>query len=303
MSLPVQRNRVRVSGGELAYADVGEGPPILLLHGFPTSAFLWRRETWLFSQRMRVIVPDLLGYGESDKPGEGDLSEPAQAGYVRELLDHLQIHQAAVVGHDIGGAVAQILALDHPELRIPALILLDSPSFDVWPIDAVKELQGTVPDRQTGGLVAEWIGRTLDLGVAHKAVLDEATLRGYVSPWLADPPAFFRAARGIRGVGLAGRDDDLSALRQRVLLVWGEDDPFIPPEVGERLNDLIPGSTLALLPGCAHFVTEDAASTVGPLVSSFLRTSYLSEEAREPPGGPVPVFLERPPERFHRAED
>jgi pimeloyl-ACP methyl ester carboxylesterase len=252
---------------------------------------------------MRVIVPDLLGYGESDKPQEGDLSEPAQAGYVRELLDHLQIEQTAVVGHDIGGAVAQILALDHPELRIPALILLDSPSFDAWPIEAVKELQRTVPDRQTGELVAEWIGRTLDLGVAHKGVLDEASLRGYADPWLADPPAFFRAARGIQGVGLAGRDDDLSALRQRVLLVWGEEDPFISPEVGERLNDLIPGSTLALLPGCAHFVTEDAASTVGPLVSSFLRTAYLSDEAPEPPGGPVPVFLERPPERFHRAED
>ena len=89
--LDLERQVFRVSGGELAYVDVGEGPPVLLLHGFPTSAFLWRREIWLLAQGMRVIAPDLLGYGQSAKPADVDLSEPAQAGYVRELLVALSV--------------------------------------------------------------------------------------------------------------------------------------------------------------------------------------------------------------------
>ena len=69
--IPPERRRTAVSGGQLAYVDVGDGPPVLLVHGFPTSSYLWRREMWLLAQRMRVVAPDLLGYGESGKPPEG----------------------------------------------------------------------------------------------------------------------------------------------------------------------------------------------------------------------------------------
>ncbi len=302
----LERTRASVSGGEMAYVDVGDGPAVVLLHGFPTSSFLWRREAWLLAQRMRVVAPDLLGYGESDKPVDGDLSEPAQARYVAELLEGLGIDRAAVVGHDIGGAVAQILALDHGSLAIPALVLLNAPSFDVWPIEGVRMLQGATPEQETREFVQDLVELTFDLGVAHREWLDDATVRIYAEPWVRDPSGFFRAARGIRGVGLAGREEELAALESRVFLLWGEDDPFVPPEVGERLNDVIPGSTLALLPGCSHFVTEDAPTTAGPLVFAFLRSTYLADastEPTEPSDEPVPVFLGRPPESFHRPED
>src|SRR5207249_5783666 len=123
VSLPLERKRIGLTAGEMAYVDMGEGPPVLLLHGFPTSADLWRREAWLIAQRMRVIVPDLIGYGQSDKPVDADLTEPAQAGYVRELLDLLGVDDVAIVGHGIGGALAQMLALDAPG-RVKALVLL-----------------------------------------------------------------------------------------------------------------------------------------------------------------------------------
>src|SRR5207249_3727418 len=130
--------RFATSHGELAYVDAGEGPPVVLLHGFPTSAYLWRREIPLLASRMRVVAPDLLGYGRSAKPKDTDLSITAQAGYVAELLDHLGIEKAAVVGHDIGGGVAQLLAFAG---RAAALVLMDAICFDVWPIEGVKMLQ------------------------------------------------------------------------------------------------------------------------------------------------------------------
>jgi 2-hydroxymuconate-semialdehyde hydrolase len=292
--LVLEHDRVRVSGGDLSYADLGEGPPVLLLHGFPTSSFLWRREAWLLAQRMRVIVPDLLGYGRSEKPNDTDLSEAAQAGYVRELLGELGIAELAVVGHDLGGAVAQMLTLDDgPDVR--ALVLLDSACFDAWPIEGVRMLQSTTPEQETNEFVESLIRLTLDLGVAHKDRIDEATAQGYLEPWRQDPAAFFRAARAITGRGLAGRERELAALDIPVFAIWGEDDPFLDAELAERLGESIPGCTVALLPGCSHFVNEDAPPTVGPLVYEYLRSRYVGDQHVHAETGPVQVYLERPP--------
>jgi pimeloyl-ACP methyl ester carboxylesterase len=274
--LELEYHRAPVSGGELAYADLGEGPPVLLLHGFPTSSFLWRREAWLLAQRMRVIVPDLLGYGRSEKPNDANLTEAAQAGYVRELLKQLGLEELAVIGHDLGGAVAQLLALDHgPAIR--ALVLVDSDCFDAWPIEEVKMLQGATPEQETPELVESVIRLTFDLGISHQGRIDEVTLRAYLEPWLEDPAGFFRAARAITGRGLAGREQELSALDIPTFVIWGEDDPFLDPELGERLGETIPGSTVALLPACSHFVNEDAPQTVGPLLYEYLRSRYLGD--------------------------
>jgi 2-hydroxymuconate-semialdehyde hydrolase len=302
MSLELSLSRARVSAGELAYVDIGEGPPVLLLHGFPTSSYLWRREAWLLAQRMRVIAPDLLGYGESDKPEDADLSEPAQAGYVCELLARLGVDELAIVGHDIGGAIAQLLALGG-ELSVRTLVLLDSDCFDAWPIEGVKMLQAATPEQETPEFVEEILRLTFDLGISHRSRVDESIIEAYLRPWRTDARAFFRATRGITGRGLSGRDDELAALDQRVLIIWGEDDPFLGAELGERLGEAIPGSTVALLPGCSHFVTEDAPQTVGPLIYEFLRSQYLmNPHSHVHERGPVSVFLERPQGGFIDAD-
>jgi 2-hydroxymuconate-semialdehyde hydrolase len=286
--LPEHR-RFLASGGEMAYVDIGEGPPVLLLHGFPTSSFLWRREAWLLAQRMRVIVPDLLGYGRSVAAVGADRSEPAQAGYVRELLDHLRIPELAVVGHDIGGAVAQMLALDDG-LDVRAMALLDSACFDAWPVEGVKMLQALTPEQQTAEFAEELVRLTFELGMAHRERLDEPDLRSYLEPWTRDPGGLFRAVRAITGRGLAGREAALAGLDAPVLIMWGEEDPFLEAELAERLGDVLPGSTVALLPGCSHFVTEDAPQTVGPLIYEYLRARYLGDVHHH--AGPVPIAFE-----------
>jgi 2-hydroxymuconate-semialdehyde hydrolase len=303
-----ERRRARVSGGEIAYVDFGEGPAVLLLHGFPTSSLLWRREIPLLAARMRVIAPDFLGYGESEKPLDADLSEEAQAGYVGELLERLDVKELAVVGHDIGGAVAQLLALSGG-VDVRALVLLDSACFDAWPIEGVRMLQGARAEQETFEFVQDVVRLSFDLGMGHPERLDASTLEEYLDPWRSDPRAFFRAARGIVGKGLAGRESDLARLDASTMLIWGEDDPFLPSELAERLGEVLPGSTVALLPGCAHFVTEDAPTTVGPLIHEYLRARYLGEAGRHAHGGeaggpvPVQVFLERPQEGFGQLEE
>ena len=76
--------------------------------------------------------------------------------------------------------------------------------------------------------------------------------------------------------------------------MWGEDDPFLPASLAERLGEAIPGSTVALLPGCSHLVTEEAPQTVGPLIYGYLRLRYLHDEHEHTGTGPIAVSLERP---------
>jgi 2-hydroxymuconate-semialdehyde hydrolase len=293
VTLPVERKRTRISAGDMAYVDIGDGPPVVLLHGFPTSAHLWRREAWLLAQRFRVIAPDLIGYGESDEPVGADLSEPAQARYVNELLRALGIDSIAVVGHDTGGAISQMLALDG-DASVGAMVLLDSACFAAWPARWVQRIQSVPSGQQVAPFVEEVVMRAFADGVAHPDRLDEDTVSAYLRPWLQNPPAFFRAARALTGKGLAGRDAELVELDIPALIIWGESDPFLPASLAEALGELISGSTVALLPGCSHFVTEDAPRTVGPLIYEYLRARYLGERHSHGGNEPVEVFLERP---------
>jgi 2-hydroxymuconate-semialdehyde hydrolase len=282
----LERARARTSGGELAYVDRGTGPAVVLLHGFPTSSHLWRDLVPILAPRFRVIAPDLLGYGDSEKPEGAELHIRAQADYVRELLASLEVEAGGVVGHDIGGGIAQLLALQG---GVRTMVLIDTISFDSWPIEGVRMLQAAEPDQVTEEFVESVVGLTFDLGMGHRARLSDQDLEAYLRPWRADPHALIRAARGIDGVGLGGREEDLRSVDARVLVVWGEDDPFQPSPLAERLAEVLPGATVALLPGCSHFVTEDAGPVLLPLIADYLATHHLGR--RHGHDGPAPIEL------------
>jgi 2-hydroxymuconate-semialdehyde hydrolase len=276
MTVP-ERRRIRLDAGEIAYLDEGDGPAVLLLHGFPTSAHLWRDLVPMLAPRFRAVAPDLLGYGQSSKPEDvAALTIRAQADVVRDLLRRLGVDGFAVVGHDIGGGIAQLLAF---EGGVRTMVLADSISFDSWPIEAVRMIAGASDGQVTEEIVADVAALVFDVGMGHRERLADEDLEEYLRPWRADPVALVRAARAIDGVGLRDAEDRLRALDQRVLIAWGEDDPFQPAAWAERLGELLPGATVALLPGCGHFITEDAPETVLPLIARYLETHELGGHA------------------------
>jgi pimeloyl-ACP methyl ester carboxylesterase len=294
----LETTRAPIAAGEMAYADEGDGPAVVLLHGFPTSSHLWRDLVPMLAPRFRAVAPDLVGYGDSSKPEDPKaLTVRAQARHVRELVERLGVTEFAVVGHDIGGGVAQLLALDG---GVTTMILADAVSFDSWPIEGVRMLQVASPETADDELVRGIVGVALDAGMSHPERLSEEDRHEYLRPWLDDPPALLRAARGIDGVGLTGTEDRLAALDARVLVAWGEDDPFQPAELAERLGEVIPGATVALLPDCSHFVTEDAPEAVLPLMAEYLRVHHLRESHAHHPGPTaidLGVSFQRPPRR------
>lgn len=270
-----EKGRLRVSAGELAYVELGdpEAPPVVLLHGFPTSSFLWRNVAPLLSPWMRVIAPDLLGCGDSDAPPAADLGLLAQTGYIRELLSGLGVSSCAVVGHAFGGGVAQLLALDG---TARTLVLIDPIAFDAWPSPAAREAQERGPDPGPE-VVQDLLSAFLEESVRRGDRLDEAAREEYRRPWLGPEgsAAFFRFLRALDGRGLAGREPELAALDVPVLVLWGEEDPYLSPGLAERLGDTISTASVALLPGCSHLLPEDAPETVAPFVFQYLRSRYL----------------------------
>jgi pimeloyl-ACP methyl ester carboxylesterase len=280
----------------MAYVDEGdpENPPVVFLHGFPTSSHLWREFVPLFAPWMRAIAPDLIGYGDSDKPEAADLSIRAHTGYVRELLEALGIREFAAVGHSTGGGVAQLLALKG---GVRAMVLIDSVAFDAWPGEEIRALQRSVPDPMTEASGRMALRSVFETGMADRSRLTEEMLDEYARPWAgrAGAEAFSRAVRSLDGLGLIGTEDELARLEVPTLVLWGEDDPIHPIAVAERLNDAMPASTLALLPGCSHLLPEDAPETIAPLMFEYLRSRYLGRLHDH--GGPtsVPIVLERRP--------
>jgi pimeloyl-ACP methyl ester carboxylesterase len=282
------KKRLRTPAGEFAFVDEGEGPALLLLHGFPTSAHLWRDLVPILAPRFRVLAPDLLGYGDSGKPPDPQaLTIRSQAAAMRELLSQLEIEDIAIVGHDIGGGVAQLLALE----REPnTLVLIDTISFDSWPIEGVRMLQTARDDQVDEGFVRGVVGMALELGMSEPKRLPEEDLDELLRPWLAEPHALIRAARSIDGEGLVGTEERLGQVEARTLVLWGEDDPYQPAENAERLGEIMPGATVALIPGASHYVTEDAPEVVLPLIAEYLRVHSLGA-SHDHHAGPTAVQL------------
>lgn len=304
MTPPDGKRRASTSVGELAYTDEGEGPAVVLLHGFPQSSFVWRDLAPLLSSRFRVIAPDLLGAGDSAKPADARLDLRAHAGYVRELLGALGIERFGVIGHSLGGGVAQLLALD--DAGVDAMVLVSSTTLDGPPAAAAYEIPP-----MSSGLDAELVVRSrlravLRDGMTDPDRLTEDQMAEYLRPWSGEEgaAAFFRFAWAMDGEELAGREDELAALDAPVLIFGGEDDPYYPPAIAERLNEAIPTSTLGLLPGRRHFLLDEAVETIGPMIYEYLRARYLrAPHGHGDPSGIVTIQLERRPPWVDLAED
>jgi pimeloyl-ACP methyl ester carboxylesterase len=299
-----QKQRARTSGGELAFLEVGEGPAVTLLHGFPQSSFLWRDLAGLLAGRFRVIAPDLLGAGDSDKPDDAPLDIEAQAGYVRELLEQLEVERFGVIGAGSGGGVAQLLALDGQ--GVDAMVLLNPLVDGYWPSERTRAIQESPPEQRTEPAVAEAIRTAFELGMGHRSRLARTHVEEYVRPYQgpAGIRAFFRTVDALDGKGLRGRGRDLGRLDIPVLILWGEDDPFLPAVAAEQLNEWMPSSTLGFLPGCGHFVLDDAVDTIGPMIYEYLRARFLKAPHGHgaDPTGAVMIQLERRPAWVDLAE-
>src|SRR6476646_7171091 len=183
----------RVGPAELAYLSAGptgSAPVVVLLHGFPTHAFLWRHVIHDLDDRVRLLAPDLIGLGDTRVSPYEDFTAPMQAELLLDWLDDLDVAHAVLVGHEQGGAVAQQVVANHPE-RVSGLVLVDSAAYRNWPIPFAAQVMRLA---RTPGLDVLAYALDLPRRVAHNArlgfgravcdnrVMTEAVIDEYLRP-------------------------------------------------------------------------------------------------------------------------
>ena len=258
--------------GRIAYLEGGQGVPILLIHGMPTSSYLWRRVLPLLAPRFRVFAPDLMGFGDSDKPEDADLSIVAQAQYLRVLMDTVGWDSGVVVGHDIGGGIAQLMSINDP-IRVSRLVLIDTIAYDSWPVPEIERLKDPAWDEIIKSLdLTKGFRKALEQGMYHRERVDDELVSHYVEPF-RDPEgrlAYLRCARALRTEDLLSAMVDVERLEIPTLIIWGESDSFQRLEFGERLWRRMRKAELVVLPEAGHYSPEDKPGEIVDLIEDFV---------------------------------
>jgi pimeloyl-ACP methyl ester carboxylesterase len=276
---------VCVGEARVAYYEDGTGEPLLLLHGCPFSSFIWRKVIPRLAPHYRCLAPDLLGLGDTETPPDADWSLRAQAAMVVGFLDALGIECCHVVGHDHGGALAQLLAAEHPE-RVDRLVLANAEAYDNWPSSDERPFVRVTQLPLLGDLVLWlWSRRALfrltlleAKAVYNPRVLTAELLDGYIRANLGDRHRRHKTRRFLAGQLDPAHNrvtmDLLDGLRRfdhPTLLVWARDDPHFGPHWGERLCRDIPGAVgLDILLETGHLLMEERPEQFAATVEGFL---------------------------------
>ena len=269
---------VEVEGVRVHYLEAGEreAPAVVLVHGLASSNFVWHDVLMpLAEEGLRVVAPDMVGFGFSEKPRRGEYTIEAQARLLVGLLDALGVECATFVGSSYGGAVAAVCALDYAA-RVSRLVLVGAV--------ANNELKRRVSLRVGGVRGLGELLTPLVMDVRHRRKrlrlkrnterdgrgYDEARVRAQLRPLKAADTQ--RAIlRTLRQWDAARVERQASKIVQPTLLVWGAQDKDLPVSQGTRLRGLIPGSRLAVFDPCGHLPQEEYPREFTRLVAEFCK--------------------------------
>lgn len=255
---PAKATYAQVEGARVRYLDVGQGPPVVLLHGFASSLENWALVIPMLAKTHRVIALDLKGFGWTDRPN-ADYSPQAQAALVKALLDERGVGPAAIVAHSWGSSVALAFALAYPD-RVTKLAL-----YDAWVYES--QLPSMFQLSRAKGL-----GEAL-FALFYSERADERITLGFYDPELvtqqlvddvelafARPGTKAAALATVRGMEFSKVEGAYSTITAPTLLLWGREDVVTPPSIGERLVRQLPNARLVVYPRCGHFPMLEAVN-------------------------------------------
>jgi pimeloyl-ACP methyl ester carboxylesterase len=278
------KQTVTVNGQELAIniEECGSGETTLLMvHGIPTNARLWRHVQEQLKDRYRTLAMDMVGYGQSDMPlddFEHTLTNQAEA--IKGVIDALGLKgKVVLVGHDHGGGACQIFASKYCDY-ISRLVLIDCVAFDDWPVLEVEAFNGLVgADDATlqmalGQAAAAFPGLLRTGSYEKKAFTDRNVKENYLSFWGRGPGLHgFKSMVKIctQPSNAETMGVDHSKITCPTLVCWASHDAWMPVAVGRRLKQAIAGPTrFQLIERAGHYVQEDRPEAVAEYIDDFL---------------------------------
>jgi haloalkane dehalogenase len=276
----LEPNYLEIDGLRLHYVDRGGGDPIVLLHGEPTWAYLYRRVIAGLAARGRTLAPDLFGFGRSDKPTDRAFyTYDRHVETVTEFARRLDLSAITLVVHDWGGPIGLRFAVENPE-RIARLVLLNTGLYslsDRWPTPgflnwrAFAEKAGL--DLPVGFVVQS--GSATDLALEVVAAYDAPFPSPEAKTGAAMFPLLVPVAEGDPGIGeMLHTREQLGRWDKPALVCFGDSDPVFPPGAAKAVARMIPtAGEPEIIAGAAHFLQEDRGEAVAERIARFLDES------------------------------
>jgi len=275
---PWSGHRLAVDGGQMHYLDEGQGEVILALHGNPTWSFYWRNLVSAFCDDFRVVVPDHIGCGLSDKPQDWGYRLADHRDNVIELIEHLDLRNITLVVHDWGGAIGMAAAARCPD-RIGRLVITNTAAFrsDRIPASIAScrvPIFGTVAVRGFNGFARAAVHRASHNG------LSRVVKRGLLLPY--DSWANRIAThRFVQDIPLNATHPSYSTLLEAeeglaqftdcpMMICWGDDDFCFTPWFRQQWQTRFPNAEVHPWADVGHYVMEDAPDRVISCLSDFI---------------------------------
>jgi pimeloyl-ACP methyl ester carboxylesterase len=277
---PIATDTVELPQGTIRYRDVGTGEPIVFIHGLLVNGRLWEHTVEHLRKDFRCIVPDLpLGSHLSPMSPDADLAPPALATMIDQFLEQLDLDKVTLVGNDTGGALAQLVATQHPQ-RVGRLVLTNCDAYDNFPPKLFAYLG--VLARIPGGLtVAAQSQRIKALrrspvafGVLAKKRLDDGMLEDWVRPGLDNADVRRDTQKVIRGIDpqqTIQAAKDLERFNAPTLFAWAPEDRWFKVEHADKLAAAMPDAKVVRIPDSKTFVSLDQPERLAEEITSFVR--------------------------------
>jgi pimeloyl-ACP methyl ester carboxylesterase len=271
----VEKRFVTVGGDTLCYVEEGQGPPLVLVHGFLVSHVVWKPVMAKLAPKYRVIALDLPGHGDSARPSPSVFRYDAHAFADRVVgfLDALKVERAALVGHSMGGKVVSYVAAKYPD-RVNRLVLVDAQALP-HPLPFLGRL---IQTPVLGKLLFVHGYRRFavklyfqnDVFTRPDMVKDDMVDEVYRCLDLPGGREALYAAMS----NTVGKDAEVPGILDRikvpVKLVWGDRDRIFPLERAQALQRVLPGSVLSVVEGCGHTPVEEHPDRVAQEIESFV---------------------------------
>ena len=276
---PFVTKKISINGNNLSFLDQGQGKAVVMLHGNPTWSFYYRNLVKQLQGSYRVIVPDHMGCGFSDKPQDYSYTLKTHIDNLETLLAELNIKKFSLVVHDWGGAIGMGMAVRYPE-RVESIVILNTAAFRSQRIPLRISicripLLGDLIVRGFNGFARP----AMTMAVARK--MEPAVARGYLYPY--DSWAHRIALlRFVQDIPLSPKDGSWQTLveienglsqfqRTPMLIIWGGKDFCFNRHFYDEWLQRFPGADSHFLPEAGHYVLEDAFDTIAPLITIFFQ--------------------------------
>ena len=259
------------SFGRIAYDVFGDGPPLVLIHGTPSSSYMWRNVVEKLKDDFTIYIHDFLGYGISEQHADQNVSIAIQTEVMIELLDFWNLKNPNIAGHDFGGAVTLRSHLLKGK-SFQKILLIDAVAIAPWCtpfsqlVKANLHVFEAIPEYAYDAMIAA------HLRAGFYKEMSDLDLEPYMRPWRGTEgqAAYFRAVAEYDDKYTLEVEPQYKDIDIPVLVMWGEKDGYLSIETGKKLSEIIPNAQFQPIPNAGHFSPEDEPALVVKYIDEFL---------------------------------